>query len=320
MNLGAGLGVAVREFATGIGPVDYALFVDRTLCGVLEAKPEGTTLSGFSDEAGRYIGSVPERLVRREGQVRFGYLASSTEILFRDHADPAPRPRRVFYFHRPETLRRWLSEPETIRARLQTMPSLDTVGLRDCQVEAVTGLEKSFAADEPRAVIQAATGAGRSFTELYNVQRLGPAGLDKDAAVVVATIQRVYSCAAQGRSHRRADARLARGKPPRVSGTDSTNTSGPYPIPSGWVWTTIGKAGQVLLGRQRAPQHHSGPNMRPFLRVANVLEDRIEISDVKRMNFTPSEFENINLNLETFFSMKDNPPTSLDVLLYFGGK
>jgi type I restriction enzyme R subunit len=60
MDLGAGLGVAVREFATGIGPVDYALFVDRTLCGVLEAKPEGTTLSGFSDKAERYIGSVPE--------------------------------------------------------------------------------------------------------------------------------------------------------------------------------------------------------------------------------------------------------------------
>lgn len=101
-------------------------------------------------------------------------------------------------------------------------------------------LEKSLAADNPRALIQAATGAGktytacafnyrllahagfrrilfladranlvrqareefegyrppgtgRSFTELYNVQRLGPAGLDKDAAVVVATIQRVYS-------------------------------------------------------------------------------------------------------------------------------
>ena len=240
MNLGAGLGVAVREFATGIGPVDYALFVDRTLYGVLEAKAEGTTLSGFSDKAERYIGSVPDHLVRREGQVRFEYLASSTEILFRDHADPAPRSRRVFFFHRPETLRRWLAEPLTIRARLQTMPPPVTTGLRECQIDAVAGLERSLAADEPRALIQAATGAGktftacafsyrllahagfrrilfladranlvrqareefegyrppgtgRSFTELYNVQRLGPAGLDKDAAVVIATIQRVYS-------------------------------------------------------------------------------------------------------------------------------
>lgn len=240
MNLGAGIGVAVREFATGIGPVDYVLFVDRTLCGVLEAKPDGTTLSGFSDKAERYIGNVPDHLVRHEGQVRFEYVASSTEILFRDHADPAPRSRRVFFFHRPETLRRWLADPSTIRARLQAMPSLLTANLRECQVEAITGLEKSLVADEPRSLIQAATGAGktftacafsyrllehakfrrilfladranlvrqardefvayrppgtgRSFTELYNVQRLGPAGLDKDAAVVIATIQRVYS-------------------------------------------------------------------------------------------------------------------------------
>jgi type I restriction enzyme R subunit len=240
MNLGAAIGVAVREFATGIGPVDYALFVDRTLCGVLEAKPDGTTLSGFSDKAERYIGSVPDHLVRREGQVRFEYVASSTEILFRDHADPAPRSRRVFFFHRPETLRRWLADPLTMRTHLQAMPPLITANLRECQVEAIIGLEKTLAADEPRALVQAATGAGktftacafsyrllehakfrrilfladranlvrqardefvayrppgagRSFTELYNVQRLGPAGLDKDAAVVIATIQRVFS-------------------------------------------------------------------------------------------------------------------------------
>ncbi len=48
MNLGAALGVAVREFATGSGPVDYALFVGRTLCGVVEAEAEGTTQSTAS--------------------------------------------------------------------------------------------------------------------------------------------------------------------------------------------------------------------------------------------------------------------------------
>jgi type I restriction enzyme S subunit len=73
------------------------------------------------------------------------------------------------------------------------------------------------------------------------------------------------------------------------------DTLGPYAIPSGWIWTTIGQAGQVLLGRQRAPQHHSGPHMRPYLRVANVLEDRIDTSDVKFMNFTPAEFNKYHL-------------------------
>ena len=68
MNLGAGCGVAVREFQTASGPVDYGLFVGRKLCGVIEAKPQGTTLSGFSEQAARYIADVPEHLVREEGR------------------------------------------------------------------------------------------------------------------------------------------------------------------------------------------------------------------------------------------------------------
>lgn len=59
MNLGVGLGVAVREFQTASGPVDYAIFVGRRLCGVIEAKAEGTTLSGFAEQAARYIADVP---------------------------------------------------------------------------------------------------------------------------------------------------------------------------------------------------------------------------------------------------------------------
>lgn len=240
MNLGAGLGVAVREFQTASGPVDYGLFVGRRLCGVIEAKPEGTTLSGFSEQAARYIADVPKHLVREEGQVRFEYVASGTELLFRDHADPDPASRRVFAFHRPETLDLWLKETATLRARLHAMPPVVTDGLRACQIDAVSALERSMAANRPRALVQMATGAGktftactlsyrllahagfkrilfladranlvrqtrdeflayrppgtgRSFSEIYNVQKLGPGGIDKDAQIVVATIQRVFS-------------------------------------------------------------------------------------------------------------------------------
>ena len=240
MNLGAGLGVAVREFQTASGPVDYGLFVGRRLCGVIEAKPAGTTLSGFAEQAQRYIKDAPEHLVRDEGQVRFEYVASGTETIFRDHADPRPSSRPIFTFHRPEMLDRWINEPATLRHRLQIMPALIPDDLRDCQIDAVTALEHSLAGNHPRALVQMATGAGKTFTactlsyrllahagfrrilfladranlvrqardeflayrppgtghsfsELYNVQRLGPAGLDKDAQVVVATIQRVYS-------------------------------------------------------------------------------------------------------------------------------
>jgi hypothetical protein len=67
-NLGAGLGIAVQEFPTDSGPVDYALFVGRELCGVIEAKPAGTTLSGFAEQAARYIAGVPSIWCIRRGR------------------------------------------------------------------------------------------------------------------------------------------------------------------------------------------------------------------------------------------------------------
>jgi type I restriction enzyme R subunit len=103
MNLAAGAGIAVREFATSSGPVDYALFVDKRFCGVVEAKAAGTTLSGYSDQAARYIADAPEYLGVNTKQRRFEYVASETEIIFRDLADPKPRSRSVSAFHRPET-------------------------------------------------------------------------------------------------------------------------------------------------------------------------------------------------------------------------
>lgn len=240
MNLSAGPGVALREFATSQGPADYALFVDQIFCGVIEAKSDGVTLSGFSEQASGYLAGAPDYLPGGAEKRRFEYVSTGTETIFRDLADPEPRSRRVFTFHRPETLRLWLSQPETLRARLRAMPPLVTEGLRTCQVEAIEGLEKSLAKDDPRALIQMTMGAGKTFTactasyrllnyagvrrilflvdrrnlgnqtateysgftppgagrlfpELYGVQKLGPAGLDSNAAIVISTIQRVYS-------------------------------------------------------------------------------------------------------------------------------
>jgi type I restriction enzyme S subunit len=66
-------------------------------------------------------------------------------------------------------------------------------------------------------------------------------------------------------------------------------------LPEGWCWTTVEQVGNVQLGRQRAPQHHNGEFMRPYLRVANVFEARIDTSDILTMNFTPEEFETYRL-------------------------
>ncbi len=63
----------------------------------------------------------------------------------------------------------------------------------------------------------------------------------------------------------------------------------------GWCWATVEQVGEVQLGRQRAPQYHTGMHMRPYLRVANVFEDRIDTSDILSMNFTPEEFKTYSL-------------------------
>jgi type I restriction enzyme S subunit len=64
-----------------------------------------------------------------------------------------------------------------------------------------------------------------------------------------------------------------------------------WDLPAGWAWRRVDEVGVSILGRQRSPQHERGSHMRPYLRVANVLEDRIDFTDLKTMNFSPEEAE-----------------------------
>src|SRR5512138_2303632 len=96
MNLYAGLGVAVREFPLQTGEADYLLFVDRKAVGVVEAKPEGTTLSGVAEQSEKYLAGVPKNLPHVQEPLPFGYESTGVETYFRDLRDPDPRSRRVF--------------------------------------------------------------------------------------------------------------------------------------------------------------------------------------------------------------------------------
>lgn len=69
----------------------------------------------------------------------------------------------------------------------------------------------------------------------------------------------------------------------------------PIPAPAHWKVITVGEAGKVDLGRQRHPDWHVGPNMRPYLRVANVFEDRIDDTDIMEMDFPPEIFDRFRL-------------------------
>jgi len=179
-NLFAGQGVALREVGTASGPADYLLYVDRALVGVIEAKREGQALSSVEGQSARYARNLTaqQRLQAWRDPLPFRYETTAVETHVTNTLDPRPRAREVFSFHRPETLARWMREAEqdpqapTLRARLRRLPALDERGLRPAQVEAIQGLERSLARDQPRALIQMATGAGKTYTVVAESYRL----------------------------------------------------------------------------------------------------------------------------------------------------
>ena len=243
LNLTVGIGVAVREMATSTGPADYMLFVDGRACGIIEAKREGASLESAAEQSQRYATSELKHINRSvplDQPLPFLYEATNNVIRFRDERDPRPRSREIFHFHQPQTLKAWLDEGDTLRQRLQILPLLDEQGLWECQIDAIHGIEQSLLDARPRALLQMATGAGKTFTavnqvyrlarhasvrhvlflvdrgnlakgahtefdqfevpgdgrkfsELYNVNILGPAGLTDATKVTISTIQRLYA-------------------------------------------------------------------------------------------------------------------------------
>ncbi len=240
-NRNASLGVAVREFLMQDNTeADYLLFVEGKACGVIEAKKAGLSLSGVETQSKGYACHLPEKTRSWQMPLPFIYETNSEEIYFTDARDIDACSRRIFNFHRPETLLELLNQSSTLRNNLKNMPELNTAGLRDCQVEAIEGLEQSLANNQKRSLIHMATGAGktftacnfvyrllkfakakrvlflvdrnnlgkqtkkefdnfllqdenRKFTEVYIAQQLQHNKIDKDAKVVITTIQRLYS-------------------------------------------------------------------------------------------------------------------------------
>jgi type I restriction enzyme R subunit len=164
INLSAGLGIAVREYHLNSGFADYLLFINRKAVGIIEAKPVGFALSGVELQSDKYSFNLPKTLSCHQKPLPFIYESTGGETYFRDSRDPDYRSRSVFAFHKPETLQEWLGQPDTLRSRLQQLPIIDTEDLRDCQKEALAGLFNSLKENRPRALIQMATGVGKTYT------------------------------------------------------------------------------------------------------------------------------------------------------------
>lgn len=172
VSLQAGIGVAVREYPTDQGPADYILFVEGQPVGVIEAKREdlGFKLTTVEEQSGGYAFSKLKYL--NNETLPFIYESTGVITHFTDCRDPKPRAREIFTFHRPGTLRDWHKNPESLRGSLHSLPTLDPQGFRGCQVSAIANLDVSFKNNCPRALIQMATGAGKTFTAITAIYRL----------------------------------------------------------------------------------------------------------------------------------------------------
>jgi type I restriction enzyme R subunit len=172
INLQAGIGIAIKEYLTDVGPADYVLFIEGKPCGVIEAKreDEGFKLITHEDQTEGYAAAKLKHL--KNEPLPFVYLSTGKITRFTDFTDPKPRAREIFSFHRPETLREWLKQDKSLRKRLFDLPAVQTQHLRECQINAINNLEISFKENRPRALIQMATGSGKTFAAITFIYRL----------------------------------------------------------------------------------------------------------------------------------------------------
>ena len=173
IDFNAGLGIAVREYWTDVGPADYVLFADRRAVGVVEAKPDdwGARLTTAEEQSAGYA-NAKLKWVSNADPLPFLYESTGRITRFTNGRDPNPRSREVFAFHRPETFQAWIRARRSFRSGIASLPPLNPAGLRECQVRAINRLEASLKADRPRALVQMATGSGKTFTAITQVYRL----------------------------------------------------------------------------------------------------------------------------------------------------
>ncbi len=191
-NIHAARGVVIRNYPLnkGHGFADYLFYIDGKAAGVIEAKKVGTTLTGVEIQSDKYKHGFPDIFPAWYRPLPFCYQSTGVETRFTNGLDPDPCSRSVFSFHKPETLEAWLNDKEpvamdraaesqavygrplTLRSRLRQMPPLKEEGLWPAQIKAIRNLEKSLAENRPRALIQMATGSGKTFTAVSGIYRM----------------------------------------------------------------------------------------------------------------------------------------------------
>ena len=154
---------AIREgLLEGNHEADYFLFINGKAIGVLEAKRAevDVTSTKVCDQTAMYARGVPNCYQVWQRPLPFGYQSNGAKTSFRDFRDEDGGMELLNRIHTPKELCKMLGI-EDIYAGL---PTLKKRGLRDCQFEAITELEKSFRTGQNKALMVLATGSGKTYT------------------------------------------------------------------------------------------------------------------------------------------------------------
>lgn len=163
--------VAIREgLLKGNLEADYLLFINGAAVGVLEAKREETDASSHQvcEQAALYARSVPVFYKAYQKPLPFIFTSNGKELYGCDFREEEPCFKQIQSIPTPYELVKKLG----IEDMFAGLPTLKRKGLRDCQYEAVTELEKSFRSGQNRALMVLATGAGKTYTACLTAYRM----------------------------------------------------------------------------------------------------------------------------------------------------
>ena len=163
--------VAIREgLLKGNLEADYFLFINGKAVGVLEAKRED--VDALSDkvceQAALYAKRVPHIYQTYQNPLPFIFTSNGKDLYFCDFRKQEQSFKQIMAIPTPYDLVKQLG----ISDYFAGLPTLQKKGLRDCQYEAVTELEKSFRSGQNRALMVLATGAGKTYTACLAAYRL----------------------------------------------------------------------------------------------------------------------------------------------------
>ena len=149
---------------------DYFLFISGKAVGVLEAKREETDAfsSIVCEQAALYAKSVPNIYQTYQRPLPFIFTSNGKELYFCDFREQDQCFKQIMTIPTPHELVKKLG----INDYFAGLPTLRKKGLRDCQYEAITELEKSFRSGQKRALMVLATGAGKTYTACLAAYRM----------------------------------------------------------------------------------------------------------------------------------------------------